>query len=73
MRARRLRGLLLRLVLNRPLAIGVGLIVAAPGAVVMLRDFPWESGPTDGVALVLLATGIAIVWAGMSGRRADWD
>ena len=73
MRARRLRGYLIRLVLNRPVAIAVGLAVAAPGALVMLRDYEWESGPTDGLALLLVATGIALVWAGVTGRRADWD
>lgn len=72
MRARRLRGLLLRLTLNRPVAIAAGLLVAAPGALVMFRDFAWESGATDGIALVLVATGAALVWTGVAGRRADW-
>jgi hypothetical protein len=71
-RARRLRGLLIRLVLNRPVAIGVGAVLAAPGVLLMLRDYEWESGATDGLGLLLVATGIAIVWAGITGRRADW-
>lgn len=71
-RARRVRGRLLRLVLNRPAAFAAGAAVAAPGAVLLLRDFPWESGATDGLALVLLATGIALVWAGLTGRKQDW-
>lgn len=71
-RARRIRGMLLRLVLNRSGAVAAGVALATPGAVLLLRDFPWESGATDGLALVLLATGIALVWAGLTGRREDW-
>jgi hypothetical protein len=62
-RARRLRGMLLRLVLNRPVAIAVGVALAAPGALLLLRDYAWESGVTDGLGLLALATGVAIVWA----------
>jgi hypothetical protein len=71
-RARRLRGVLLRLVLNRPLAIGLGCIVAAPGALLLARDFRWENGITDGLALLSLATGAAIIWTGLTGRKPDW-
>ena len=71
-RGRRLRGLLIRLVLNRPLAILAGLTLAAPGVLLMLRDYEWESAITDGLALVVLATGIALAWAGLSGRQPDW-
>jgi hypothetical protein len=71
-RARRIRGILLRLVLNRPVAVALGLGLAAPGMVLMLRDYTWESGVTDGFALLVLATGIALAWAGVTGRRADW-
>jgi hypothetical protein len=71
-RARRLRGLLIRLVLNRPLAFGLGAVLAAPGVLLMLRDYEWESGATDGLGLLLVATGIAIAWAGLTGRQADW-
>jgi hypothetical protein len=71
-RARRLRGRLLRLVLNRPAALVVGVALAMPGALLMLRDYAWESGVTDGIALLTLATGIALAWAGVTGRRADW-
>jgi hypothetical protein len=71
-RARRLRGLLIRLVLNRPAAIAAGLALAAPAALVMARDYSWETGVTDGIALLILATGVALAWAGAIGRRADW-
>jgi hypothetical protein len=71
-RGRRLRGLLIRLVLNRPLAIALGAALAAPGVLLMLRDYDWESGVTDGLALLTVATGIAIAWAGVTGRQPDW-
>jgi hypothetical protein len=62
----------LRLVLNRPVAIAAGVVLAAPGALIMTRDYAWESGVTDGLALVTLATGIALAWAGATGRQGDW-
>jgi hypothetical protein len=71
-RARRLRGMLLRFVLNRPLAIACGLAIAAPGLVLLVRDYPWESGVTDGGALLSVATGLALAWTGVSGRKPDW-
>ncbi len=71
-RARRLRGTLLRLVLNRPLAIAAGVALALPGVTLLVGDYAWETGATDGLALVAFATGIALVWAGVSGRRPDW-
>jgi hypothetical protein len=71
-RARRLRGTLLRLMLNRPFAIAVGAALASPGVVLLVNDYSWETGATDGFALVVLATGIALAWAGVTGRRPDW-
>ena len=71
-RARRLRGLLLRLVLNRAFAIATGTAIALPGAALLVGDYAWETGATDGLALVAFATGVALVWAGVSGRRPDW-
>jgi hypothetical protein len=71
-RPRRLRGLLLRLVLNRPAALVTGALIAAPGMMLLVRDYAWESGVSDGLALVSVATGVAIAWAGASGRKPDW-
>src|SRR5262245_23466062 len=71
-RGRRIRGVLLRLVLNRPLAIGVGVALVVPAVYLFVVDVSWESGVSDGVSLVALATGAALIWTGMSGRRADW-
>jgi hypothetical protein len=71
-RARRLRGLLLRVVLNRPVAMALGIAMALPGVLLLVQDFAWESGVTDGLALLALATGIAIAWSGLTGRQPDW-
>jgi len=64
--------MLLRFVLNRPLAIACGLALAAPGVVLLARDYAWESGITDGVALLSVATGVALAWTGVTGRKPDW-
>ena len=71
-RGRRLRGLLLRLVLNRPLTIAVGAALASPAVMLLAADYPWETGATDGIALLALATGIALAWSGVTGRKPDW-
>ena len=69
---RRIRGGLLRLALSRPAAGTVGLALALPAAAVTLRDYPWESWVTDGLGLILGATGVALVFTGFAGRRPDW-
>jgi hypothetical protein len=43
-----------------------------PGLWLFRTDQRWESGATDGVALLLVATGAAIAWTGVTGRRGDW-
>jgi hypothetical protein len=70
--SRRLRGILLRLVLNRPLTMLVGVVVMAPAVWLLWTDAAWESGVTDGLALIALATGGALAWTGVTGRQADW-
>jgi hypothetical protein len=69
---RRVRGLLLRVVLKRPLAVSLGCAIAAPGLLIVWRDYAWETGVTDGLALLALASGAALAYAGLSGRRPDW-
>ena len=64
--------MILRLVLNRRAAVAAGAALATPGGALLLHDFAWESRATDGLALVLFATGIALAWAGLTGRKADW-
>lgn len=69
---KRLRGSLLRLVLKRPVAIALGLMMLAPSAWLLLQDLPWESPASDGIGLILGATGAAFLLAGIGGRRPDW-
>lgn len=72
MRVRRLRGALLRAALNRKTAIAAGALLATPGATLLAIDRGWESWFTDGLALVSIATGAALIGMGLSGRRPDW-
>jgi hypothetical protein len=71
MAMRRLRGFLLRLARRRALAISVGLALAAPAAWVEASgrfDAWWVAG----LSLVLGATGVALLWTGLTGARPDW-
>jgi hypothetical protein len=68
---RRARGLLLRLVRTRALAIAIGLALAIPA--VWVEFFSrYEAWWMDGLALVAGATGVALSWAGVTGARPDW-
>jgi len=69
---KRLRGWLLRLVRNRTVAIGLGLSLLIPAAWLLVQDFPWETSITDGLGLIVGATGAALLFAGIGGRRPDW-
>jgi hypothetical protein len=71
LRLRRVRGVLLRVVRRRLWAIGCGLALAVPGGWVQARGGAgaWWA---EGLALVALATGIALIWSGLTGPRADW-
>jgi hypothetical protein len=55
------------------MAIVAGLLLAAPALWLMLTDHAWENAVSDGLALVAGATGIALVVAGLAGRRPDWE
>ena len=72
MKWKRARGSILRTVLKRPIAIALGLALALPSAWLMVGEFRWESPVTDGLALVCGATGVALLLAGIGGRRPDW-
>jgi hypothetical protein len=72
MALKRARGWLLRLVLKRPVAIAIGVVLVAPSAWLLMQDLPWETPATDGLGLILGATGVAFLAAGIGGRRPDW-
>jgi hypothetical protein len=58
--------------LNRPVAIAAGAALASPAMLLLVNDYSWETGATDGLMLLALATGVALVWSGVTGRQADW-
>ena len=63
--------MLLRLVRRRALAIAVGAALVVPAAWIEFSgrvDAWWAPG----LALVLGATGFAILWTGLTGSRPDW-
>jgi hypothetical protein len=69
---KRFRGAVLRFVLKRPAAITLGLALVAPAGWLLVQDLPWENPATDGIGLILGATGVAFLLAGIGGRRPDW-
>ena len=71
MAVRRVRGVLLRLVRRRRLAMAVGVALAAPAG---WLEFNGGSGTwwLDGLGLVVGATGVALLWTGLTGPRPDW-
>jgi hypothetical protein len=68
---RRVRGVLLRLVRRRWLACVIGLAMVAPAAWV---EFSGCCGAwwVEGLSLLFGATGVALVWTGLTGVRPDW-
>ena len=69
---KRLRGWFIRLALNRTLSITLGLLLLAPAVWLFVGDYRWETAVTDGLQLILGATGAALLFAGLGGRRPDW-
>ena len=63
--------MLLRLVRRRSLALSIGIALAAPAAWLELASH-FDAWWIDGLALVVGATGFALIWAAISGPRADW-
>jgi hypothetical protein len=71
MALRRARGALLRLVRRRSLAILVGIALAAP-AVWAELFCSYDAWWVEGLALVVGATGLALMWTGITGTAPDW-
>jgi len=68
---RRGRGLLLRFVRRRAFAVVTGVLLILPAA---WMDFgnAGDAWWISGAALVLGATGIALLWTGIAGVRPDY-
>jgi len=62
MTLRRVRGVLIRVVRRRPLALSIGTALAAPAAWMEFsgRYHQWW---VDGLSLILAATGVAMLWS----------
>ena len=71
MALRRARGFLLRLVRRRRLAILVGLALGLPSAWVELSG-RYDAWWIQGLSLVIGATGLSILWTGITGPNPDW-
>src|SRR5262245_37322371 len=67
---RRTRGMMLRLARRRTVAVVIGAALALPGLWVELAGHgaPWASG----IALLAVATGLALIWSGVAGIKPDW-
>ena len=57
---------------SRSAGFASGLVLLLPSIAVAAADFPWESWLTDGLGLVGLATGAALILVALGGRRPDW-
>lgn len=71
MAVRRLRGVLLRLVRRRLLAVVLGLALVVPAAWVEFSG-RYDAWWVEGLSLVIGATGIALFWTGLTGTSPDW-
>ena len=71
MAIRRVSGLILRLVRRRTLAVAVGLALVLPSA---WAEFSgrFDAWWIEGLALVVGATGLAVLWTGLTGAAPDW-
>ena len=67
----RARGAVLRLARRRTRSIVVGLLLALPAGWVQFlgRSGSWW---IQGVSLVVGATGVALLWTGLTGPKPDW-
>jgi hypothetical protein len=71
MSLRRLRGVILRLVRRRALAIVVGIALVLPAVWVEFSG-RFDAWWIEGLALIVAATGAAVFWTGLTGAAPDW-
>ena len=69
---RRARGAILRLAQARVAAGVVGAVLVSFSVGLLMGEFSWESWVSDGLGVVLGATGVALFMTAISGRRPDW-
>ena len=67
----RARGRVLRLARNRRLAASVGLVFAIPAAWIEWTG-RYDAWWIEGIALVVGATGLALLWTAITGVPPDW-
>lgn len=63
--------MMLRFVRRRRLAMAVGLALAFPAAWVEFSG-GYDAWWMEGLALVFLASGLAVFWTGLTGASPDW-
>jgi hypothetical protein len=63
--------MLLRLVRRRARAVTIGLVLALPAAWLEFSG-RYDAWWVQGTALVLGASGLAILWTGLTGPSPDW-
>jgi len=68
---RRARGALLRLVRRRGLAVIIGILLIVPAAWIQISGRP-DAWWAQGLSLIAGASGLALVWTGLTGPAADW-
>ena len=68
---RRARGAVLRVVRRRTLSIVLGLLLIVP-AVWVQYGGRYDTWWLEGISLIAGATGVALVWNGLTGTKPDW-
>jgi ABC-type transport system involved in cytochrome c biogenesis permease component len=68
---RRSRGAILRLVRQRRLAMVLGLVMIGPSAYIQFGS-RFDTWWLEGLSLVVGATGLALLWTGLTGVGPDW-
>jgi hypothetical protein len=69
---RRFRGVLIRVAFDRRTAAFSGVTLALLSGLLLVRDYVWETWITDGLGLILSATGAALLVMALWGNRRDW-